>query len=296
MKLVIFILALGFGVFAHGSNHDLDSNDLGSNYHRAIEEFNHFDYATALPRFKSLSKEDNKDTDLLFYLARTQFGVGDNKSARTTIEALIDLSSNHIEAHNFAGTVYMTLLNEVSVFKKLAMAKAATASWEKVVELDDQHVQGNYALFSYYLNAPGFAGGDTKKAESILKKLETISPAFAEMAHGMSSAKNEKFEEAEQHYLNASEMIKDRASPHFAIAQFYYRNEDFEKSLAALTRYQKAEKIWQDPGEAMTLYPLGTVNSKLGNLALSRENFRNALPAYPNKRIKGLINDGLKDL
>ena len=215
---------------------------LGDDFADAKSDFDNRNYQKAASKFETLYDKNSKDVDLLFYLARSQYKVASYQDARSTIGHLIDLDPGHKEAHYLAGIVYMALLGEVNIFRKMGMAKSALRSWHTVVELDAEHVLGNYAIFSYYANAPGFAGGDMDKARQVLAKLESISLPYAELANGVLNSKLEKFAEAEKHYLKATEMITDRASPFFAIAQFYFQNEEFEKSLAALERYQQAKK------------------------------------------------------
>ena len=268
----------------------------GDNFADAISDFDNRDYQNAASKFETLYSKNSKDVDLLFYLARSQYKVAKYKDARSTIDQLIELDPAHLDAHYLAGIVYMGLLGEVNLFRKLGMVKSALKSWKKVVELDAEHVLANYAVFSFYLNAPGIVGGDMDKALDILKTLESISPPYAELANGVLNSKLENFTEAEKHYLKATEMITDRASPFFAIAQFYFQNEKFEKSLAALERYQQAKKIWHDPGDAIAFYFLGSIHANLGNTDLAKENLNKALSSYPNKQIRGLIEDSLDDL
>ncbi len=269
---------------------------LGDDFADAKSDFDNRDYQKAASKFETLYGKNSKDVDLLFYLARSQYKVASYQDARSTIDHLVDLDPGHKEAHYLAGIVYMALLGEVNIFRKMGMARSALRSWHTVVELDEEHVLGNYAIFSYYANAPGFAGGDMDKARQTLRKLESISPPYAELANGVMNSKLENFAEAEKHYLKATEMITDRASPFFAIAQFYFQNEEFEKSLAALERYQLAKKIWHDPGDAIAFYFLGGIHANLGNTDLAKENFNKALSSYPNKQIRRLIEDSLDDL
>jgi tetratricopeptide (TPR) repeat protein len=91
-------------------------------------------------------------------------------------------------------------------------------------------------------------------------------------------------------------LIADRAGPHFAIAQFYFKNSEFEKSLASFERYQQGHKVWQDPSDAIAFYFLGNIHANLGNIDLAKKNFTSALSAYPNKQIQGLVKDALNDL
>ena len=262
----------------------------------AIADFDNRDYQSAASKFEKLRSKNSKDADILFYLAKSQYKTNNYREANATIEYLTDLHPDYKEAYNLAGMVYMALLAEVNIFKKMGMARSAIDSWQRVLDLDANHVMGNYAFFSYYLNAPGLAGGDIEKAREVLARLEKISPPYAELAKGLLNSKLDNTVEAEKHYLRATQLIEDHAGPHLAIAQFYFKNDEFKKSLASFERYQQGNKVWQDPSDAIAFYFLGNIHAKLGNIELARKNFTSALSAFPNKQIQGLVKDALGDL
>ncbi len=257
---------------------------------------NRIDYESRLAEYNNLSEARQDDLDLKFNIALTQYKMGRYRDSQETINKLLVTDPDHIDAHYLAGILSMSLVQEVNLFKKPGLARAALDSWQNVVKLEPDHVQGNYALFSFYVEAPSIVGGNFKKGRRILKHLEAISPPYAELAKGLLNSKEKQYEAAETHYLNATKTITDRASPFFAISIFYFEREEFKKALDALQQYQKADKIWHDPGPARTYYAIGSVYAAMDQVQLARTNFEKALLVYPNKRIKGLVGDALRSL
>ncbi len=285
LNLVLTLMLIGCASLSHAD----DFSD-------AKRAFDNLEYAAALRGFRASRETRGDDSEVLFYLARTELILGDYKDARQTVEALLEVDPTHLDGHYLAGLIYLSLVGEVNVFRKMGMAKSAVGAWKRMVELDDNNLLGNYAVFSFYANAPGFAGGDLDEAKALLPKLQIISPAYAEMARAALAVRAEDFSQAEQHYLRATELMQSSASPLFAIAQFYYQQEQFNKSLDAMLQYQKAEKRWHDPSDAMIHFSLGSVYARLGNIELARSNFERALLSYPNRRIRELVTKALSQL
>ncbi len=269
---------------------------LAGDFERAREDFNHHRYDRALETFEALYDKDNKDRRVLFCLAKTQLRMGDYAASGKTVEKLLSMEPDHVEAHYLAGVAAMLQLQEAGIFRKLGLAKSALASWQTVLELDPDHIQGHYAVYSYLMTAPAIAGGDPEKALTHLHRLEQLSPAWAELARGDLEAKRNHTEAAEQHYLNAVRNITDRASPWFTIARFYERNDQFDKALAAFREYRKAHKVWHDPGQAVTFYSIGRIHAELGNVEQARRFFNQVLVNWPNRRLRSLTMKALDDL
>ncbi len=259
-------------------------------------DVNQVNYESILVEYNKLAKVQQGDLELIFRIALTEYKMGNYLNAQRTIKKLLKADPSNIDAHYLAGILSMSLVQEVNIFRKPGLAKAALNSWRRVVQLEPDHIQGNYAVFSYYVEAPSIVGGDFEKARKILKHLEVISPPYAELAKGLLNNKEKQYKAAEAHYLNATKAITDRASPFFAISMFYFQREEFHKALEALQQYQKADKIWHDPGPARTYYAIGSVYAEIDETHLAKSNFEKALLAYPNKRLKGLVGDALKKL
>ena len=135
----------------------------------------------------------------------------------------------------------------MSVFQKIGTAKDALASWLTVVQLDPKHVEGLYAVISFYISAPAFAGGDLDKAKTELPRLEALNPDWAMLARASLSNKENQIDQAQALYQTASQRIQERAFPLFALANFQLTQQNYAAALATLSEYEQRQHAWNDP-------------------------------------------------
>lgn len=68
------------------------------------------------------------------------------------------------------------------LFSKLGYAHKCLAAYRRAAELEPKNAQYRYALFSFYQQAPGFAGGDRDLARDEANALRTLDPGLARQA------------------------------------------------------------------------------------------------------------------
>jgi len=285
-KVIALILLFGFQPLSI-----VTAND----YADALSEFDNKNYQVTIEKLQGISGPDEL-VERMLLLARAQFKNDQFDKTEDTLNELLELDPNNAEAFYLQGVNYMALLDEVSIFRKMGVAKSALESWQKATEADDNHVRSHFAVFSFYANAPGFAGGDLKKARAKLEKIESLSELHGELANGVLNAKDDKPEQAEQHYLRAVELISDRSAPLFSLGQFYLQSENYEKAIQTFQAYQKLPKVWSDPDDATTLLMIANAYSKMGSDELARTSLAEAMNSKPSKRIKELTEKALDDL
>ena len=268
---------------------------IANDYADALSEFDNRNYQVTIEKLQGISGTDEQ-VERMLLLARAQFKDDQFDETEDTLNELLELEPDNAEALYLHGVNYMALLNEVSIFRKVGVAKSALKSWQKAAETDDSHVRSHFAVFSFYANAPGFAGGDLDKARGKLEKIESLSELHGELANGVLKAKDDKPEQAEIHYLRAVELIDDRSAPLFSLGQFYFQSENYEKAVQTFQAYQKRPKVWSDPDDATTLLMIANAYTKMGKDDLAKTSLSDALKSKPNRRIKELAEKALDDL
>ncbi|HIG60768.1 MAG TPA: tetratricopeptide repeat protein [Gammaproteobacteria bacterium] len=223
-----------------------------------------------------------------YQLAISYWRLGMLKEARTSLNKLLKLNPDYTQAHYLSGIVSLSLVGEVNIFRKIGMAKRALASWNETLTLNKQHVKANFAVFSFYLNAPGIAGGDLELAEKWLAKLKTVNYPYHQMAHGLLLAKKGKPENAEQLLIEASKTIEHRATPLFQLAQFYLQQEKFVRAQQTLKTYLLQPRYWHDPSENMVLFLMHLAEKGLGNQEAAKKHLERAieLTGQPSARAR----------
>ncbi|MCB1692954.1 MAG: tetratricopeptide repeat protein [Pseudomonadales bacterium] len=262
----------------------------------AMAAYHDREYRDALPLLETAAKSEPENRDVLFALAVTRFRTSDYKGADAAIDKLLEMNPKDVEVEYLRGIVNIAQVGIVSIFRKMGVAKAALASWQKAAELDPTHAPSVYSVFAYYATAPGIVGGDLEKAKSMLDDLSSLSPGFGELARAAVANREERFDEAEAHFKKAVELMPDNSTPPFYLAQFYYQRERFQDAITWLDRFDAAPHKWEDPDRGTILYFRGTALVKLGDREAGRENLNLALAEDPNDRMKDMIRDEIKKL
>ncbi len=267
------------------------ANDTLSSAFKAVDER---DYERAIGTLTRLS-EKQQDRNVLFHLARVQYHSGDFGDASDTLEDFHQQYPNDGEAYYLSGLVYLALIGEVNIFKKIGMANKALSSWKASVAADPGNLNSRYAIFAYYTNAPRIAGGDLDIAREQMNEIEQLDKAYGAMAKGLLLSKEKDVAGAEAAFQEAA-ILMNRAGPYFSLAQFYMQTEQYEKAISSVQQFQSREKRWWDPDVTVAYLVIASANAELGNLEVARKEAALGLSMNPNKQIKKLLNAVLKSL
>ena len=262
----------------------------------ALTNFAAAQYDAALTQLKLLSSQQQNDPMITYYLARSYFHDGQFKQARTLLEASIRNHPDHSESHFLLGSVKMTMVSDVNLFRKLGLVRSALTSWQDAVALNGQHIEGRYGIASFYTSAPGIVGGDLEKARSQLKLLRQISEPYSLLVDSSLSAKDDDFVTAEKLLLEAIAAIPDRAFPTLILANFYFRQDRFRDALEAVESYRQRHRTWNDPNESQTALLAGRIYVALDDVANAKREFNLALTSKPSNALKKQIKKGLNNL
>ncbi|MEL7298293.1 MAG: tetratricopeptide repeat protein [Pseudomonadota bacterium] len=133
------------------------------------------DFATAEPLLKQelAASDDEKKRILLgiITMSRNEF-----KEALALFEETSKRYPDSADAQYWVGASAGSLAGNASIFKAAGHAKKARKAFERAIELDPQHLQAHQGLVQYYLQAPGFLGGDKDEALQLAKRSVSFSP------------------------------------------------------------------------------------------------------------------------
>ena len=267
------------------------ANDTLSSAFNAVDER---DYERAIGTLTRLS-EKQPDRNVLFHLARVQYHSGNFDDASDTLEDFHQQYPGDGEAYYLSGLVYLALIGEVNIFKKVGMANNALSSWKASVAADPGNLDSRYAIFAYYTNAPRIAGGDLDIARAQMNEIEQLDKAYGAMAKGLLLSKEKDMAGAEAAFQEAA-VLMNRAGPYFSLAQFYMQTEQYEKAISSVQQFQSREKRWWDPDVAVAYLVIASANAELGNLEVARKEAALGLSMNPNKQTKKLLTAILKSL
>jgi tetratricopeptide (TPR) repeat protein len=196
----------------------------------ALVEAGHFKRALAIvePRFQA----DPNDAEAAYLLSRVKEAFEDLDSALRLAQKSLELDDKNARYHLQLANVYGEMAQRAGIFKQMGLARKYKSEAERAASLDPKFVDARMGLIEFYLEAPGIAGGDKKKARELADDIARSDSSQGYMAQARLAQQEKDTSKQEAAYLKAI-----AANP---------RNYDAEVSLASLY----AEKLKNyDAGE-----------------------------------------------
>lgn len=190
-----------------------------------------------------------KDAAVWEMIGRNLYMQGDFKKSVEALEKAVaaePADSNHVL---WLGRAYGREAESASVITAPHYASKARQNFEKAVQLAPRNLEALSDLFEYYLEAPGFMGGGTDKAEGIAKRMAQVEPAEGEWAEARMAEKRKDLREAEAHWRRAAEQQPNEPGRFLDVARFLFRQGRFDEAERS---FAQAEKL--APGSPKTIY------------------------------------------
>ena len=110
------------------------------------------------------SARDPSEARWVLGMSIAMYLTTDSAGARAAAEKGIALAPQNPEGHYLFGNACFGGIMDASTIDQMSLSGKGKKAYEKAVELDPGHVDAHIALFQFYLNAPGIAGGSFRKA------------------------------------------------------------------------------------------------------------------------------------
>ncbi|MFT5396503.1 MAG: tetratricopeptide (TPR) repeat protein [Gammaproteobacteria bacterium] len=117
----------------------------------------------------------NAESEDLFNSGLAHFEDEKYSEAIKKLEIAVEIEPQVAEYHHVLAKSYGREAEKTNWFKAISYAKKTLAHLEIAAELDSQNIDILDDLMDYYREAPGFLGGDTKKANKIEDLINKIS-------------------------------------------------------------------------------------------------------------------------
>ena len=142
--------------------------------------------------------------------------------------------SDNAELHNAKGVV-MSRQAMDAVFSALSYAKKSKAGFAKAVELAPNNAQYRMDLIQFYLQAPGFAGGDTDQAWKQIQVLEELDSVMGFQARVAYYQVTEQLEPLSQLVLHSAQ---NSSEPEVLLSAgiLLMNQQAYERSFATLSK------------------------------------------------------------
>lgn len=132
--------------------------------------------------FETLLEQQSASPIVAFYLGRITFDEKDYGKAIVWFKKSLDTGQCHAEYYLWLGRAYGYYTQQASIFRQPFLAKKVQKHFERAVSCDPSLVAARWDLMEYYLRAPGFLGGSTKKAKEQATAIQQRDPEEGQKA------------------------------------------------------------------------------------------------------------------
>lgn len=212
--------------------------------------------AEAQAFFTSYLETHPSDANATFYLGRSYFEE-DPKEAGTWFARAIDLNATVSDYHSWMGNALGRQAQSAGKLKQARLARRAKKSWDKAVELDPANLDARQSLIQFYLQAPGFMGGSTKKAQEQADAILEYNVRRGHSAWGDVHWHEKAYDEAAQAYRAALDAEPSFRGSYYQLARFYRSRQQFDKGIAVFY-----ELLALDSTQANVYYQIGTYHQQ----------------------------------
>jgi tetratricopeptide (TPR) repeat protein len=201
-------------------------------------------YAEAQALLRTETAKTPQRAILFYWLGRCDYELHDNDKAVNNAERAVELEPKVASYHHFLARAYGHKAEFSNWFSGLSLARKASHEFLVAVQIDPNNVRFERDLISFYIRAPGIAGGGEEKAEAQIAQLSAIDAVQGHLA------KMELFEEKKKWNLAAEEAKTVLAAkpkdvgPYLEIAEYYESHEDptgIRNTLAAIPQNAPAD-------------------------------------------------------
>jgi tetratricopeptide (TPR) repeat protein len=134
------------------------------------------------------------------------------------------------------GRAYGRKAEHSSFWTAASLGGKARDAFQRAVQLDPSNVEARSDLSEFYIEAPGFMGGGSDKAEAQAEILSRLDPTAAHSLRARIAEHRKQMELAEKEYKQASQLSSDPAVQLIDLANFYRRTGRINEMEEAVTR------------------------------------------------------------
>lgn len=133
-----------------------------------------FVYVLQLSALAMADDNNVENSETLFRAAQKNYENKNYEDAIAKLKTAVSQEPNMAMYHHLLAVCYGREAENANWFKAMDYAEKTLAHLEKSNELDPNNLEILDDLMDYYNEAPGFLGGDSKKADEIKAKIEKL--------------------------------------------------------------------------------------------------------------------------
>jgi cytochrome c-type biogenesis protein CcmH/NrfG len=204
------------------------------------------DYESALALLRTAKAPD---AEQLALMGKCYLMLGEFKKATASFQKAVALDPRNADYVMWLGRSWGRRAETASPFIAPSNAAKARDCFEKALALDPNNRDALGDLFDYYLDAPGFLGGGSDKAEGLARRIEAIDPPEGHFLLSEVARKRQQPGDAERELRLAVRMAPTQVGHVIALARFLARQARLKESDAVLAQADRVA-----PGSPRVLY------------------------------------------
>jgi len=219
-----------------------------------------------------------QNAEAAYYLGKISMVENDDDRSVEWMEQAVKLNPKSSVYHDWLGRAYGNKAMRSSKFKLLFLAPKVKNQFETAVALDPNNLDAREDLMSYYMQAPGVAGGSKQKALEMAMEIKKRNAYRGGYTVASVCVQTKDFACAERELVALRSAYPDSAGTYAQLAAFYANQKEFDKSWAVIEERLKAK-----PGDKAALFAVGRTGALSGqNLDRAEAALKSYLASPPD--------------
>jgi len=191
-------------------------------------------------------QQNPNDAEAYNLLCRLYFQLEQWDNSLRMAEKSVELAPENSNYHLWLGRAAGRKAETANPFVAWGLARRVRAEFERAVALDARNLPARSDLSEYYLEAPGFLGGDKKKAREQADAVAKQDPALASYIYARVAEKQGSVQ-AEQEYKQAISRSGNSSRYWIELAYYYRRAGRTAEMETAITQAEQAARQGSAP-------------------------------------------------
>jgi tetratricopeptide (TPR) repeat protein len=200
----------------------------------------------------ALAPAADDDPQVAYYRGRIALVEGNAVEAVRWLERAVGRDGERADYRLWLSRAYGREALDAGFGRRISLARHVKNTLERAIQLDPENTDARQELLRFYLVAPGFMGGSSRKAREQADAIARTNPLRGRIARGAIAEADDRDADAEREYRAAIESAPDSAAAYYALAAFYQRTKQYDNAFATYDQLLRVA-----PAETEVHYQLG---------------------------------------
>lgn len=226
---------------------------------RGIQLFEAREFGAARKVLEPLASGGKDRGEASFYMGRAFFEESMWAEAAVWLEKAVESDPGSGRNHHWLGRAYGQEAREANFLRKMSLAGKVKSEFRKAVDLDPANLDALHDLITFYIEAPGIAGGDIEEAVRLAGEMKARDALRGHLELGRIHEAGEEPEKAMSQYREAMKVAPDDPRPYYDLGFLQQRSEDFDGAIRTFQALAEAM-----PSEMGAYYQIGRTGALSG--------------------------------